>query len=75
MTSRRLVVAAHKGCNQCLGEEQINKSDEWLREVDEIILKFKRKVHSGLMGTNEDDRCSKTSSKTKNHSIALHQER
>ena len=51
----KLVVAAHMECN----------SDEWLDEVDEMIFNFKRKVHSWLKEINEDDRCSKASSKTK----------
>ena len=29
-------------------EEQINNSDEWLDEVDEMIFNLKRKVHSWL---------------------------
>ena len=33
-----------------------------------MIFNFKRKVHSWLKETNEDDRCSKASSKTKSHS-------
>ena len=49
-------------------EEQINNSDEWLDEVDEMIFNFKRKVHSWLKETNEDDRCSKAPSRTKIHS-------
>ena len=49
-------------------EEEINNSDEWLDEVDEMIFNFKRKVYSWLMGTNEDGRYSKASSKTKSHS-------
>ena len=39
-------------------EEEINNSDEWLDEVDEMVFNFKRKVH----------RFSKSSSKTKSHS-------
>ena len=46
-------------------EEQINNSDEWLDEVDEMIFNFKRKVPSWLKKANEDDGCSKASSKTK----------
>ena len=34
----------------------------------ESVFNFKRKVHSWLKETNEDDRCSKASSKTKSHS-------
>ena len=49
-------------------EEEINNSDEWLDEVDEMISNFKKKVHSWLKEINEDDRCSKGSSKTKSHS-------
>ena len=64
----RLVVAAHEECKQYMEEDQINNSDEWLDEVDEMIFNFKRKVHSWLKETNEDDRCSKASSKTKSHS-------
>ena len=37
-------------------------------KVDEMIFNFKRKVHSWLKETNEDDRCSKSSSRTKSHS-------
>ena len=48
--------------------EEINNSDEWLDEVDEMIFNFKRKLHSWLKETNEDDRYSKASSKTKIHS-------
>ena len=33
-----------------------------------MIFSFKRKVHSWLKETNEDDRCSKALSKTKSHS-------
>ena len=33
-----------------------------------MIFNFKRKVHSWLKETNEDDRCSKASSKTKSNS-------
>ena len=64
----KLVVAAHEECNQYMEEEEINNSDEWLDEVDEMIFNFKRKVHSWLKETNEDDRCSKASSKTKSRS-------
>ena len=64
----KLVVAAHEECKQYMEEDQINNSDEWLDEVDEMIFNFKRKVHSWLKETNEDDRCSKASSKTKSHS-------
>ena len=64
----KLVVAAHEECKQYMEEEEINNSDEWLDEVDEMIFNFKRKVHSRLKETNEDDRCSKASSKTKCHS-------
>ena len=49
-------------------EEEIKNSDEWLDKVDEMIFNFKRKVHSWLKETNENDRCSKASSKTKSHS-------
>ena len=41
---------------------KINNSDEWLDEVDEMILNFKRKLHSWLKEKNEDDRYSKASS-------------
>ena len=58
---QKLVVAAHKECKQYM-------EDEWIDEVDEMIFNFKRKVHSWLKETNENDRCSKASSKTKNHS-------
>ena len=58
---QKLVVAAHKECKQYM-------EDEWIDEVDEMILNFKRKVHSWLKETNENDRCSKASSKTKSHS-------
>ena len=64
----KLVVAAHKECKQYMEEEEINNTDESLDEVDEMIFNFKRKVHSWLKETNEDDRCSKASSKTKSHS-------
>ena len=36
-------------------EEEINNSDEWLDEVDEMVFNIKRKVHSWLKETNEDD--------------------
>ena len=49
-------------------EEEISNSDEWLDEVDEMIFNFKRKVHSWLKETNDDDKCLKASSKTKSHS-------
>ena len=51
-------------------EEQINKSDEWLDEVDEMTVNFKRNVHFWLKEINEDDndRYLKDSSKTKGHS-------
>ena len=49
-------------------EEEINNSGQWLDEVDEMIFNFKRKVHSWLKETNEDDRCSKALSKAKSHS-------
>ena len=42
----KLVVAAHDECKEYMEENQINNSDEWLDEVDEIIFNFKRKVHS-----------------------------
>ena len=61
----KLVVAAHEACKQYMEEEEMNSTDEWLDEVDEMIFNFKRKVHSWLKETNDDDRCSKTSSKTK----------
>ena len=64
----KLVVAAHEECKQYMEEEEISNSDDWLDGVDEMIFNFKRKVHSWLKETNEDDRCSKASSKTKNHS-------
>ena len=64
----RLVVAAHKECKQYMEEDQINNSDEWREEVDEMIFNFKTKMHSWLKETNEDDRYSKASSKTKSHS-------
>ena len=35
---------------------------------DEMIFNFKRKVHSWLKKTNEYDRCSKASLKTKSQS-------
>ena len=57
-----------KLCKQYMEEEEINNSDEWFDEVDETIFNSKRKVHSWLKETNENDRCSKASSKTKNHS-------
>ena len=63
-----LKLAAHEECKQYLEEEQINNSDEWLDEVDERVFNFKKKVHSWLKETNEDDRCSKAPSKTKSHS-------
>ena len=37
-------------------EEEINNSGQWLDEVDEMIFNFKRKVHSWLKETNEDDK-------------------
>ena len=64
----RLVVAVHKECKQYMEEEEINNSDDWLDGVDEMIFILKGKMHSWLEETNEDDRCSKVSSKTKNHS-------
>ena len=64
----KLLVAAHEECKQYMEEEEIDDSDEWLDEVDETIFNFKRKVHSCLKETNEDDRCLKGSSKTKSHS-------
>ena len=64
----KLVVAAHKEWKQYMEEEEINNSDKWLDEVDEMIFNFKRKVHSWLKETNEHDRCSKDSSKTKSQS-------
>ena len=51
-----------------MDEAEINNSDKWLDEVDEVIFNFKRKVNSWLKETNGDDRCSKASSKTKSHS-------
>ena len=53
----KLVAAAHKECKQYMEEEEINNSDEWLDEVDEMVFNIKRKVHSWLKETNEDDRC------------------
>ena len=44
----KLVAAAHKECKQYMEEEEINNSDEWLDEVDEMIFNIKRKVHSWL---------------------------
>ena len=64
----KLVVAVHEECKQYMEEEEINNSDEWFDEVDETIFNSKRKVHSWLKETNENDRCSKASSKTKSHS-------
>ena len=64
----KLDVAAHKECKQYMEEQENNNSGEWLDEVDEMIFNFKRKVHSWLRETNEDDRCSKASSKAKTHS-------
>ena len=55
-------------------EEGMNNSDKWLDEVDEMVFNFKRKVHSWLKETNEDDRFSKSSSKTKSHSSVNLQE-
>ena len=56
----KLVVAAHKECKQYMEKEQIsNNGNECLDEVDEMIFSFIRKVHSWLMETSEDDRCSK----------------
>ena len=52
----KLVVAAHEECKQYMEEEEISNSDEWLDEVDEMIFNFKRKVHSWLKETNEDDK-------------------
>ena len=52
----KLVVAAHKECKQYMEEEEINNSGQWLDEVDEMIFNFKRKVHSWLKETNEDDK-------------------
>ena len=63
----KLVVAAHEECKQYMEEEQISNSDERLDEIDVIVFNFKRKVHSWLKETNEDDRCSKASSKTGSH--------
>ena len=63
----KLVVEAHEECKQYM-EEEINNSGDWLDEVDEMISNFKKKVHSWLKEMNEDDRCSKGSSKTKSHS-------
>ena len=51
-------------CKQYMEEEQINDSDQWLDEVDEMIFNFMGKVYSWLKETNKDDRCSKASSKT-----------
>ena len=61
----KLIVAAHEACKQYMEEEEMNNTDEWLDEVYEMIFNFKRKVHSWLKETNDDDRCSKASSKTK----------
>ena len=58
----KLFVAAHEECKLYMEEEKISNSDEWLDEADEIIFNFKRKVHSWLKETNEDDRCSRASS-------------
>ena len=49
-------------------EGRIYNSNDWLHEVDEMIFNFKRKVHSWLKETNDDDRCSKSSSRTRSHS-------
>ena len=62
-----LNLVAHQECKQYLEEEQINNSDEWPDEVDERVLKFKKKVHSWWKET-KDDRSSTASSKTKSHS-------
>ena len=64
----KLLLAAHKECKQYMEDEQINNSDDWLDEVNEMIFNFKRKVHSWLKGKKEDGRCSKALSKTKSHS-------
>ena len=66
-----LKLVAHEECKQNLEEEQINSSDEWVDEVDERVFNFKKKMHSWLKETNEDDRCSKAPSKTKGHSLDL----
>ena len=64
----KLAVVVHEECKQYMEEKQIKNNDEYLDEVDEMIFNFKRKVHSWLKETNEDDRCSKASSRTKSHS-------
>ena len=64
----KLVVAADGKCKQYTEEKQMNNSNEWLDEVNEIIFNYKRKVRSWLKDTNEDDGCSKASSNTKSHS-------
>ena len=61
----KLVVAADEECKQYMEEEKINNSDEWLEEVNEMIFKFKRKVHSWLKETNQDDRFFKSLIKEK----------
>ena len=51
----KLVVAADGKCKQYTEEKQMNNSNEWLDEVNEIIFNYKRKVRSWLKDTNEDD--------------------
>ena len=44
----KLVEAAHEECKQYMDEEEINNSDKWLDEQDEMILNFKRRCIPGL---------------------------
>ena len=43
----KLVEAAHEECKQYMDEEEINNSDKWLDEPDEMILNFKRRCIPG----------------------------
>ena len=70
----KLVVAVHEECKQYMEEEEINNSEEWLDELDEIIFNFKGKVHSWLKKTNEPDRSSKASSRQRVVQVDLQEE-
>ena len=70
----KLVAAAHEKCKQYMEEEEINNSDEWLDELDEIIFNFKGKVHSWLKKTNEPDRSSKASSRQRVVQVDIQEE-
>ena len=49
----KVVVAAHEECKQYMEKKEINNSNEWLDEVDEMIFNFKRKEDAFLVKGNK----------------------